>query len=119
MTEPAATVLYYRVKANSNGTPGKFSALVAVRIKVKNRFSLSPNPANTFVTVNIYSEKAGQATIRFLDMTGRLVYAKPQLLASGANSIRIEEVTNLAGGLYTVQIVEGQDSYNERLIIKK
>ncbi len=112
-------VWYYRIRAVSKNTPGKLSALVTIRTRPKYKITVSPNPATAFVTVTIQTDKACQAEVKVLDMTGKTVLSTSRLISAGVNSFRIDEITKLADGLYTVQVIEGQEVFNERIVIRK
>ena len=51
--------------------------------------------------------------------TGKTVLLNSRLLTAGINSFRMNDITKLAEGLYTVQVMEGREVFNERIIIRK
>ncbi|MEO6314229.1 MAG: T9SS type A sorting domain-containing protein [Chitinophagaceae bacterium] len=110
---------YYRIRAIAKNTPGKLSAVVVIRSHPKNKITVTPNPATAYVVVTIKLAKASQAEIRILDASGKTVLSKQRLLSTGINSFRIDDIARFADGLYTIQIIDGQDVFNERIVIKK
>jgi uncharacterized repeat protein (TIGR01451 family) len=119
LNDVQAAVLYYRVRAVSKDVAGKISSIVVIRIKLKSRVAISPNPANAFISININTERACQAQVRLMDATGKMVFSAIQPLTAGVNSFRIDDIAHFANGIYTVQVIAGQETFNERLIIKK
>ncbi|MEP6749150.1 MAG: T9SS type A sorting domain-containing protein, partial [Bacteroidota bacterium] len=119
LSDLQSAVLYYRIRVVSAGTPGKLSNLVVIRMISVNHIAISPNPASSYISININAARAGQVQVRLMDITGKLVLSKLQPLTAGINSFRIDDIVRLANGIYTVQIIGGQQTFNERLIIKK
>jgi hypothetical protein len=76
-----------------------------------------PNPASTFINVSFIMEVAQQVNISLRDASGRVVYNEAIDAASGFNSQQIE-LSNLAKGVYFVQLQTASSSENTRLIIK-
>jgi uncharacterized protein (DUF1501 family) len=107
---------YYRLQINERSGSSRFSetALLkknpdqrAVRIKVM------PNPIREIFTVSFEEKITGLVTARIIDSSGREVW-KNQTQAGGYNvSFRLEGKP-LAAGVYTMQIIAG----NEEGIIK-
>lgn len=110
--------LYYRIKAISKEATAKISAVIVLKSKLQNRVIVSPNPANSFVRVNIIADRALLAQVRLMDATGKTVLYKLQQLVSGVNSFEMENISNLQNGVYTIQVIEGEEIFNQRLIIR-
>ncbi|MEP7280085.1 MAG: T9SS type A sorting domain-containing protein [Bacteroidota bacterium] len=119
LDDAQSTVLYYRIRAVSKGTLGKLSNMVMVKTRLKNQVAVTPNPASTVININIYSETNGAAQVRLLDITGKLVLSVLQPLTAGLNSFRVDDITRLSNGIYTLQVIKGPQTFNEKLIIRK
>jgi TPP-dependent trihydroxycyclohexane-1,2-dione (THcHDO) dehydratase len=76
-----------------------------------------PNPANSFINLSFNVEQSQQATIILRDAAGRIVYIEAIDAIAGFNNQQIE-VSNLAKGVYFVQLQTGDSSENTRLIIE-
>jgi hypothetical protein len=67
--------------------------------------SVYPNPTSNELNIDIYTTKAENSTIKILDMSGRILKEIQTKLFVGANSIQTN-ISELATGIYTVQILE-------------
>jgi hypothetical protein len=67
--------------------------------------SVYPNPTFNELNIDIYTTKAENATVKILDMSGRILKEIQTKLVVGANSIQTN-IGELATGIYTVQILE-------------
>ena len=76
-----------------------------------------PNPANSFINLSFNVEQSQQATIILRDAAGRIVYNEAIDAIAGFNNQQIE-VSNLAKGVYFVQLQTGASSENTRLIVE-
>lgn len=84
---------------------------------VLNSVDVYPNPANTtaYVTINLAS--AQQVSVSVYNSTGQLVSAQMKNLAAGASSFQVD-VTNLASGIYFVNVTEGTSTISKKLIVE-
>jgi hypothetical protein len=118
---PAAGTSYYRIRINyqAAGT-NKLSEVRSVKFDVNNGFiRILPNPAQETAELQISSTRKDEAVIRVYDRSGRMVMNLKQGVDAGMNSIRINNLSKLADGVYTIRtIVNGRTTSNQ-LIIKK
>ncbi len=70
---------------------------------------VAPNPVTASTTVQFYSSKEALATVRLLDMSGKLVRSISSQTTTGSNSIEVE-MSQLPAGLYTIQLYIGSKS---------
>ena len=79
--------------------------------KTENTFNIAPNPSNGSFRIAYMPKdlRMNNATVRIMDMAGRIVYAQP------ASTINI--TTNLPAGNYIVSLTDGNSSYKSRLAI--
>ncbi len=68
---------------------------------------LYPNPAQDLIQLNLRMETAGQADIRFLDLSGRLLQRTTSELPEGESMISVQ-IQDLPQGLYLVQVETAQ-----------
>jgi uncharacterized repeat protein (TIGR01451 family) len=118
MVTQVSGTLYYRVKAISTEATAKISPIVVLKSKLVNRIAVSPNPANSYITVSLVSDKTVLAQVRLMDATGKTVLLNIERLVSGSNSIRMEDIRNLKNGIYTIQVIAADEIFNERIIIR-
>jgi len=80
--------------------------------------SLSPNPANDFVQLNIQAESAKDVNIMIVDMLGK-VYAEQAVgLQSGHNSIPFF-INDMSTGIYFMTITDGKEFLSQKIVIEK
>ena len=76
-----------------------------------------PNPANSYINLSFNVEQSHQATIILRDAAGRIVYNEAIDAIAGFNNQQIV-VSNLAKGVYFVQLQTSDSSENTRLIVE-
>ncbi len=90
---------------------GDYNAVSVNDIEVNNVFSISPNPANTVVTV---ASKLGNVQgITIYDMTGKVVYTE----VSNVTTVSVN-VSNLPKGIYVINVRTEKGENVEKLIIE-
>lgn len=118
---PVEGTSYYRIRINYQATgANKLSEVRSVKFDVNNGFiRILPNPAQETAELQISSTRKGEAVIRVYDRSGRMVMNLKQGVDAGMNSIRINNLSKLSDGVYTIRtIVNGRTTSNQ-LIIKK
>ncbi len=75
---------------------------------------LSPNPFKESTILSFSNLKNDNFNLQILDITGRIVRKTDKL---EGNSIKIEK-GNLVSGVYFVQINQGNNTWNKKLIIE-
>jgi translation initiation factor 2B subunit (eIF-2B alpha/beta/delta family) len=81
--------------------------------------SVYPNPAKTFFVVKVNAQKEGNATIKVLDVAGRVVMQQNNRVTTGTTSITFNNIANIAAGTYNLQIMLNGEVMNEKLVIVK
>jgi hypothetical protein len=83
--------------------------------------SIYPNPSNLKapVAIALFNIASGveNAEVRIMDMTGRLILSKQYAVSDSTMLQRIELDGSLANGTYIVNVVAGDDTKTERLLI--
>jgi hypothetical protein len=107
----------YRIVADATNGAQIFSNIIKLSRATINRVELYPNPATSMITLEIYSTKNTNATIKILDVTGKLLQQIETSLEQGANKNTID-LSNLASGTYTVKVSDGK-GWNEVMLLQK
>ncbi len=66
----------------------------------KQSVSLFPNPFNLVTTLQFFSPASGQGTLRILDLNGRLIHSRNEMVSAGTNLLRIEGNVLSQKGIY-------------------
>jgi hypothetical protein len=78
---------------------------------------LYPNPASNDLTITYNSLVTSIMQLQVADQTGRVVCTKQVNSATGANTHRLD-VSNLAAGVYQLQVIRGNQSTSRKIVIE-
>lgn len=111
--------LYYRIRAYDLDGRSKLSSIISIRPDGKQNGSLTVNPvpARESAVLRLQVAEAGTAQVRMIDMNGRVVFSRQQLVNSGLNMIALNNLSAFGNGSYTVQVLAGKEVYNSKLVI--
>ena len=112
---PTNGINYYRLESVDKDGSSTFSKVVSVNLGDNQTFSIIPNPATDFATIN-FSKAIDKATISVYDMTGKQLIS--QSLSGNANSYKLN-TQSLKSGLYVIKVNTATGDYNEKLLINK
>jgi Secretion system C-terminal sorting domain len=90
---------YYRIKINAANKPPLYSGIMEVARKMKTGFKIYPNPVREKLQFDIVSKEQGEAQIRIVDITGKVMITRSEKLTKGVNRITIP-VQQLVPGNY-------------------
>lgn len=118
---------YYRIVAQSQLGMTSFTEIAttdpdpvsAVTPGIAGSFSIDalfPNPATDVSTIRVTAPSAGDATVRLIDLIGRVVREEPAPLLPGSNELVID-VHDLSSGLYVVDVEFQNQKSTTRLIV--
>jgi len=107
-------IVYYRLRQIDIDGKSSFSKVVSVRLKKSTDFTISPNPFNSYVNINIDWKNNETTTMRVFSMTGKQVFTKNIKMSKGTNYVQVNELSTLTPGNYIIQF-----NSNEGQIIKQ
>ncbi len=81
----------------------------------KNRYNVSPNPANDYIYISSFDIGLNEMSIAVFDQTGKEVYE--ETLQNGINNIYGFSTNELSEGIYFLQIKTSQLQVTEKIII--
>ncbi|MEO6000581.1 MAG: T9SS type A sorting domain-containing protein [Chitinophagaceae bacterium] len=110
-TKPMAGKNYYRLLQNDQDGVTSFSKVVLIDNSELSVFTVFPNPAVTFLTVQL--PKTGSSTLKLFDNAGRLVQ---QDQFNGRNFVL--DVKGITPGIYHLQISQQGIIYNRKFVKK-
>lgn len=79
---------------------------------------LYPNPANDKVTVNLISNKSGDLSIRLVNMMGQTLSYSNLTIFNGAINHSLD-VSEIANGVYFVEVVLNGEKQHQRVVISR
>ncbi len=112
------STLYYRLKQVDFDGKETYSNMVMVsnRTGIIEGLGISPNPFTNQVAVTIQSSVSGTATIQVLDMQGRVVAQKAEMVYAGSTTVKTDNLDALANGVYFVKVILGNESVVMKLV---
>ncbi len=78
-----------------------------------NQFSIYPNPSSDFVTLQLSKTAVEGTTIQVVDLTGRVV---SQQQTSGSDLYYTIDVSDLAVGMYFIELVNNEGTISQKFI---
>jgi hypothetical protein len=113
---PAATS-FYRLQYRSPDGMDKYSNVCKVVFTQQEAVRLFPNPAFGEVTLQLWSVGRDMASVQIIDVSGKMVYARPFTLETGTNTLKLP-LQQLAAGVYTVRCTAAKNHYAEKLVVR-
>jgi hypothetical protein len=108
----SGNVFYYRLKIVDLDGRFEYSSVIMVRKDQKSMTGLAVNPnpvVGGIATVRFSSSSNGIATVRVVDMTGKVVLQQQNKVAEGVNSIPVNNPSLLQKGTYILQVQNGEE----------
>jgi hypothetical protein len=117
----SSDVYYYRLKMIDVDGQFSYSNVIMLRKEQKKEdgIFISPNPLvkTDMATVRINAATSGKVDIRLIDMSGKVILSQQNQVIQGDNSISVNNLDRLQSGIYTVQLTNGESTYNTKLSI--
>ncbi len=116
-----ASVVYYRLKMMEKSGKFKNSNVITFRLNGKGNAGIvvNPNPAVSFFNLKISAVKDAVATIRVIDLSGKLMISQSSKVSTGVNAFTFSNLSNFSAGTYSVQVMIEGELYTEKLIVTK
>ncbi|XOV66197.1 MAG: T9SS type A sorting domain-containing protein [Fluviicola sp.] len=97
---------YYRLKQVDFDGHYEYSQTLLVRnnLNEKKRMMLYPNPASSKVSVQYFSNKESEARFAIVDISGRIIFEKEQMILKGKNNCPVD-ISTLDKGQYLFTVV--------------
>jgi hypothetical protein len=110
--------VYYRLKMISS-TGITYSRIINMQLAINKNFSLTPNPAVNYTRLSLSLEKAEQVRLFVYKVSGELIFTNNYSLASGANTISLQDLNRWQPGMYMIRINSASINQWQKLIITK
>ena len=108
MTQDTSFTAYFDTLPDTTDTTG-----IAIVSGTASFFTLTPNPTDGKVVVEVKSDKSGDATIALCDATGREV-----LKQKASVPTTLLDLSKLPAGTYFVTVTIGGQSGTRKLVVK-
>lgn len=95
-------------------------ASATVFVETNRKWSVYPNPAQDVLNILFKNPSNIFASIELLDLNGKVVLSKEQILPDGSLNKEITlDLNHLKNGTYLLKAVNGRDVYTEKILILK
>lgn len=103
--------IYYRLQMIDADGKYKFSTVLKITAANQSNVavSISPNPVTDRMNVSIISAAAATGRLRLISNSGQVVYQQNEKIIKGENLIVINKLQYLTAGIYTLQVVMGNE----------
>jgi hypothetical protein len=109
--------LYYRIKAMLATGKELYSNIYTVNNTMAGyAWMLYPQQFNNTFTVEVKATTTNKMKLFVLDVNGKTVHTVEKTLTPGNNSFLINNLSNLANGVYTVQLWIGNTTTTKRIV---
>ncbi|HMK03827.1 MAG TPA: T9SS type A sorting domain-containing protein, partial [Ferruginibacter sp.] len=110
-------IIYYRLKVIGKAGEIQYSNVLIVRRPGnKTIVTLMPNPASSYVTLNISLDKNMRAVVSILDKVGKKILTQNENLIKGVNNLTLD-LNRYSEGVYAVVIESADEKIIKQLII--
>lgn len=111
---------YYRLRMNDQNGNSTFTEVRQVLYSTTGEHfvmkSIFPNPANAFTRLGVFSLVDQQATIRVVDVAGKVIHEETQLVSAGENEFTLT-TADWPAALYRVQVIAGGKASTKSLVV--
>lgn len=111
-------VYYFRIKQNFINEPAIYSPVKTIFIDGSSHlFSAFPNPVNQqFIHLQFNNDKAFNAVIRMVDVTGKVVYTERSIITAFQRKTILFNRIPISAGMYNIQVFDGVKWYSKPVL---
>jgi hypothetical protein len=114
---PEAGASYYRLKLVANDGRYQYSEIRVVEFKQPNSgLRIVPNPASVAAQLTFSSNRNEQVRLVVIDVNGRKLVQKTLTAVRGYNRVQLDNIQQLAPGMYTVQVITSEGIMQSKLM---
>lgn len=117
----SGTAVFYRLRMVDDN--GKFVYSNTVSLRRGNlgngKLNISPNPATASTVIRFRADRSGNADIVISDAVGRTIFFQRTQFNSGDNNFTVPEISGLPDGIYTIRLIYGNETLQERLVVRR
>jgi hypothetical protein len=110
-SKPVVKNAWYRLRMIDIDGKYKYSNVIRLVNEVRSItvLSVTPNPFENALRVQVNSDRVSPAAIRIVDLTGREMYKSNNMLSAGNNNIMVHPSASLASGVYFLQLIANNE----------
>lgn len=108
--------IYYRIKKIDNDGSYTYSEIFSVHVPLNRLFTVSPNPAANFITVQLKETNVYMAQLTIFDLAGKQAITRQ--FKTGCGPVTIP-VNNLKNGAYFIKVFVNGEQFVQKLVISR
>ena len=108
--------VYYRIKKVDKNGKYTYSEVFTIHIPLNTKFTVYPNPAKGFISINLSNITAISSQLTITDLAGKIVLSKTITTQNGNVLV---STNNLVNGVYFVQLKINNEVLVSKLVIEK
>ena len=108
--------VFYRLKKVDKDGKFSYTQVLTMHIPLNTKFSVYPNPATTYMQLQLNGNVSGKATIQIAEITGNMV--QQQAVDASSGNIRLS-TSNLVTGTYFVKLLCNGEQYMQKVVVVK
>jgi hypothetical protein len=110
------TAVYYRIKVVDQNGQLRYSNILKLSLSGLKKVELLPNPFVNAVNIQISAVQDGTAILRLLTSDGKEILKQTRSITSGNNSILLDNLGELAKGIYVIEIIVNNVRITQTLV---
>jgi hypothetical protein len=116
LTKPG--INYYRLKIVDIDGRYEYSKVVALNTESKgiSLLMIYPNPFGNKVQVKIESDKKEKIKLQVVNAAGAIVRSQTEKVSIGGNTIVLNNVVNLPGGMYYLHVITSEKTFSTKIM---
>jgi hypothetical protein len=109
--KPVSKNAWYRLRTVDIDGKSRYSNVIRIvnSTRTISVLSVTPNPFESAMRVQVYADKVSPVALRIIDITGREMYKVSSILSAGNNTVSLNPSTSLAKGVYVLQLIAGNE----------
>jgi uncharacterized repeat protein (TIGR01451 family) len=114
-----ASVIYYRIRLTDIDRKETMSNVISARqLQENSNIKVKPVPFTDFISIDFQSTESTVINVMLTDATGRIVRSMNHEIEIGNNTIRLNQLEQIAKGAYYLRIVNNHTGvvHNQKLI---
>ncbi len=120
VTAVTSSIVYYRLKQIDIDGKASISKVVSVRLKKAiSNFTVSPNPFQNNVNINIEWNKNETTIVKVYNIDGKEIVSKSVNMTKGLNYFSIEELERVQPGNYVIQFNTSEGKLFKQVVKQK
>ena len=108
--------VYYRLKSIDQDGNYKYSQVFTIHLPLNAKFTVYPNPAKSFIQLQLNKHITGLATVQVTDVSGKVL--KQQNFNVTGNILNVS-TENFSSGTYLVKLIFNGEQYMQKVIVAK